>query len=216
MNIDVIISSMPVILRGCVMTIELTVISLLIATLLGILISLLKISSNKVLSYIASFYTWIIRGTPLLVQLFFIYYGLPAIGITLTEFSAAVIALSLNSAAYMAEIIRGGILGIDKGQTEAAKALGFSYVQTMRIIILPQTIRIILPALGNEFIAMIKDTSLVSTIAMVELMRTAQQISSAKFAPIEMYLTAACMYLIMTTVFTALFTAFERKMSKYA
>ncbi|MBA5852033.1 amino acid ABC transporter permease [Clostridium sp. cel8] len=215
MNINIIITSMPVILKGCVMTIELTVISLLIATLLGILISLLKISSNKFLSYIASFYTWVVRGTPLLVQLFFIYYGLPTIGVTLTEFQAAVIALSLNSAAYMAEIIRGGILGIDKGQTEAAKALGFSYIQTMRIIILPQTIRIILPALGNEFIAMIKDTSLVSTIAMVELMRTAQQISSAMFAPVEMYFTAACMYLIMTTVFTGLFTVFEKKMSKY-
>lgn len=216
MNVNIIIQSVPAILKGCVMTVELTVVSLVIAVFLGVFIALLKISSNKVLSYISSLYTWIIRGTPLLVQLFIVYYALPSIGIEFTEFQAAVISLSLNSAAYMAEIIRGGILGIDKGQSEASKALGFTYMQNMRLIILPQTIRIILPALGNEFIALIKDTSLVSTIAMVELMRTAQQISSAAYAPLEMYLTAAVMYLLMTTVFTALFSMFEKKMSRYA
>lgn len=215
MDISIIVRSFPKILEGCQMTIELTILALIIATFLGVFISLFKISSNVIASSIASFYIWVVRGTPLLVQLFFIYYGLPSVGIKLDEFQAAIIALSLNSAAYMAEIIRGGIQGVNKGQFEAGKALGFTYVQIMRIIILPQTFKIILPSLGNEFIAMIKDTSLVSTIAMVELMRTAQSISSANFKPVEMYFTAACMYLVMTTVFTGLFSLLEKKLASY-
>jgi polar amino acid transport system permease protein len=116
----------------------------------------------------------------------------------------------------MAEIIRGGIISIDKGQFEASKALGFTYFQTMNKIVLPQTFRVIIPPVGNEFIAMLKDTSLVSTIAMVELMRSAVQISSATFKYTEMLFTAACLYLILTTVFTSIFSAIEKKLSRYA
>lgn len=215
MDIDIIIRTMPVLLKGCVMTVELTVITLVLGTVLGIIFALMRLSSNIVLSQISNFYTWIIRGTPMLLQLFFFYYGLPSVGIRLTPFQAAVIGLGLNSGAYMAEIIRGGILSIDKGQFEAAKALGFSYTETMQKIILPQTFKVIIPPVGNEFITILKDTSLVSTIAMVELMRSAQQMYASTFKPIEIFATAAMLYLILTTVFTTIFSVYEKKLSVY-
>jgi polar amino acid transport system permease protein len=198
------------------MTIKLTVLTLLFGSILGIVLALLKITKNPALSAISSLYTWVFRGTPLILQLFFFYYALPILGITMTSFTAAVIGLSLNCGAYMSEIIRGGIISIDKGQFEAAKALGFTYSQTMIKIILPQTFRVIIPPVGNEFIAMLKDTSLVSTIAMVELMRSAVQISSSTFKYTEMLCTAAFLYLIMTTVFTSIFSVVEKKLSRYA
>ena len=136
-------------------------------------------------------------------------------GVELTPFSAAAIGLSLNCGAYMAEIIRGGIQSIDKGQFEAAKALGFTYADTMKKIILPQTFKVIIPPVGNEFIALLKDTSLVSTIAMVELMRSAQQIYASTFRPIEVFFTAGVLYLLLTTIFTGVFGVFEKKLSVY-
>lgn len=177
--------------------------------------ALLKLSKNKLILTVASLYTWIIRGTPMLLQLFFFYYGLPFVGIKLEPMSAAIIGLSLNSGAYMAEIIRGGILSVDKGQFEACKALGFTYGQTMRRVILPQTIRVLIPSVGNEFITMLKDTSLVSAIAMEELMRAAQQVYSSNFRPMEPFFVAACIYLALTTVFTTLFSIWEKKLSVY-
>ena len=209
------IKTLPILLKGSIMTVELTVITLILGTLLGIALALFKLSKDKILKIISGFYTWIFRGTPLLLQLFFFYYGLPFIGLRLNPFQAAVIGLSLNCAAYMAEIIRGGIQSIDKGQFEAAKALGFNYSETMRKIILPQTFKVIIPPVGNEFIAMLKDTSLVSTIAMVELMRSAQQMYASTFKPIEIFLTAGVLYLLMTTIFTAVFSIFEKKLSVY-
>jgi polar amino acid transport system permease protein len=215
LDIDIIITTLPVLLQGCVMTIELTVITLIIGTILGILFALMKLANNIVLKLISGFYTWIIRGTPMLLQLFFFYYGLPFVGLKLSPFQAAIIGLGLNSGAYMAEIIRGGILSIDKGQFEAAKALGFSYTETMRKIILPQTFKVIIPPVGNEFITILKDTSLVSTIAMVELMRSAQQMYATTFKPIEIFLTAGVLYLLMTTIFTSVFSFYEKKLSVY-
>ena len=215
MDTGIIIKTLPILLKGCVITVELTVITLIIGTVLGILFALMKLSNNVVLRLISSFYTWIIRGTPMLLQLFFFYYGLPFVGLRLTPMQAAIIGLGLNSGAYMAEIIRGGILSIDKGQFEAAKALGFNYSETMQKIILPQTFKVIIPPVGNEFITILKDTSLVSTIAMVELMRTAQQMYASTFRPIEIFFTAAVLYLIMTTVFTSIFSAYEKKLSVY-
>jgi len=209
------IRTLPILLKGSVMTVELTVITLVIGTFLGIVLALLKLSKNTFFRIMSGFYTWIFRGTPLLLQLFFFYYGLPFIGLKLTPFGAAVIGLGLNCGAYMAEIIRGGIQSIDKGQFEAAKALGFNYSETMRKIILPQTFKVIIPPVGNEFIAMLKDTSLVSTIAMVELMRSAQQMYATTFKPIEIFLTAGVLYLLMTTIFTAVFSIFEKKLSVY-
>jgi polar amino acid transport system permease protein len=215
LDIDIIFRTLPILLKGSVMTVELTCITLVVGTVIGIVFALMRLSSNIVLSQISNFYTWIIRGTPMLLQLFFFYYGLPSAGIRLTPFQAAVIGLGLNSGAYMAEIIRGGIISIDKGQFEAAKALGFSYSETMRRIILPQTFKVIIPPVGNEFITILKDTSLVSTIAMVELMRSAQQMYASTFKPIEIFFTAAILYLVMTTVFTTIFSLYEKKLSVY-
>ncbi len=215
MDTGIIIKVLPILLKGSVMTIELTVIALVVGTMLGIFLALLKLSKNVVFRMISSFYTWIFRGTPLLLQLFFFYYGLPFMKIELTPFQAAAIGLSLNCGAYMGEIIRGGIQSIDKGQFEAAKALGFSYGDTMKKIILPQTFKVIIPPVGNEFIAMLKDTSLVSTIAMVELMRSAQQIYASTFRPIEVFFTAGVLYLLLTTIFTGVFAIFEKKLSVY-
>ena len=132
MDTGIIINTLPILLKGCVMTVELTVITLIVGAVLGILLALAKLSKNTVFRIISGFYTWIFRGTPLLLQLFFFYYGLPFIGIELSPFLAAVLGLSLNCAAYMAEIVRGGIQSIDKGQFEAAKALSFSYTDTMK------------------------------------------------------------------------------------
>lgn len=216
MNIQFIIDKLPYLLEGSIMTVQLTVLTLIFGTLLGVILALLKQSKNILINWFASFYIWIFRGTPLILQLFFFYYALPMLGVTLSPFTAAVIGLSLNCAAYMAEIIRGGIISIDKGQFEASKALGFTYFQTMTKIVLPQTFRVIIPPVGNEFISMLKDTSLVSTIAMTELMRAATQISSSTFKYTEMLVSAACLYLIMTTIFTSVFSVIEKKLSRYA
>ena len=211
MDFNFIIEELPYLLQGCVMTIQLTVITLILGTFLGIVLAFCKISKIKVVNIFATFYTWIFRGTPLLLQLYFFYYALPHMGITLTPFTAAILGLSLNCGAYMAEIIRGGIIAIDKGQFEASKALGFTYFQTMRKIILPQTVRIIIPPVGNEFIAILKDTSLVSVISMAELMRKSSLIASSTFKYSEIYFSAACIYLLLTTVFTTGFSLLRKE-----
>lgn len=215
MDIAILKNMLPILLKGSIITIELTVISVILGSVIGIIVATLKLSKSKIIVSIASFYTWLFRGTPMLLQLFFFYYALPFVGLELTPMSAAIIGLSLNSGAYMAEIIRGGILSIDKGQFEACKALGFTYFQTMKKVILPQTFRVIIPSIGNEFITMLKDTSLVSAIAMEELMRNAQLQISSTARPIEAFFIAGCLYLLMTTVFTTIFSLTERKLSVY-
>lgn len=214
MNIEYILNIIPILLKASLKTLELTVVSVSVGSLLGILFALLKLQKNRILYMIGYVYTWVFRGTPLILQIIFIYYGLPSFNVDLTPMQGALIALSLNSGAYMAEIIRGGIISIDKGQFEAAKALGFNYMQTMKRIILPQTFRVIIAPVGNEFITMLKDTALVSVIAMAELMRTAQTMYAAKFS-IEPYVVAAAIYLLLTSIFTTVFTKFEKKLSAY-
>ena len=160
------------------------------------------------------FIIWFFRGTPLLLQLFFIYYGLPSLGITLAPFTAAVIGLGLNYSAYLGEIIRGAIQSIDHGQMEAAKAIGMTYGQAMRRVIVPQTYKRLMPPVGNEFIALIKDTALVSTIAMVELMRAADQLFNTYFNITALAL-AAVIYLVLTTIFTFIFEKIEYRAGIY-
>jgi polar amino acid transport system permease protein len=215
MDINVIKNVFPVLLQGSLMTIELTVLSVVFGTLIGIFTALLKLSKNKLMSGVAGFYTWIFRGTPMLLQLYVFYYGLPFVGIKLSPFQAALIGLSLNSGAYMAEIIRGGILSVDKGQFEACKSLGFTYFDTMKRVVLPQTFKIIIPSVGNEFITMLKDTSLVAVIAMEEVMRKAQLLYASTFRPLEVFFLTACLYLLMTTIFTTVFSYYEKKLSVY-
>lgn len=149
-----------------------------------------------------------------MMQLFLIYYGLPQAGLTLDPFPAAAIGMTLNASAYIAEIFRGGILSIDKGQTEAARSLGMTYLQSMRWVIFPQTLPRIMPPLGNEAVARLKDSSLVSTIAMVDLMRSAQQLIATTFRPLEVYFAAGVFYLILTTAFTLLFGAWEKRLAE--
>ncbi len=205
----------PVMGFASITTIELTFLSIVFGTIIGLVIALMKISSIRIFSIVASVYIFVIRGTPLLLQLFAIYYGGPSIGINLPPFVAAVLGMSLNSAAYVAEIIRAGIQSIDKGQMEAARALGMTYGQAMKRVILPQAYRRLVPPMGNEFIALLKDSSLVSSIAMVDLMRTAQQMYASSFKPIEVFTLAGIYYLLMTTVFTLIFGKMERRYSVY-
>ncbi|WP_245577891.1 amino acid ABC transporter permease [Maridesulfovibrio bastinii] len=205
---------LPTLLKGASMTLLLVFVTMLVSPVVGLLIALGKISRVRPFSSICWFIIWFFRGTPLLLQLFFIYYGLPAMGITLAPITAALIGLGINYSAYLAEIIRAGIESIDAGQTEAAKALGMTYSQTMRRVIVPQTYKRIIPPVANEFIALIKDTALVSTISMVELMRSADQMFNAYFN-ISVLVLAAIIYLVFTSAFTFVFEKIEYKVGKY-
>ncbi len=212
--VDDCIRFLPSLLKGASMTLILVFFTMIVSPIGGLLIALGKLSKTQPFSGISWFIIWFFRGTPLLLQLFFIYYGLPAIGITLSPLASALIGLGINYSAYLAEIIRAGILSIDHGQTEAAKAIGMTYSQTMRRVIIPQTYKRIIPPFANEFIALIKDTALVSTIAMVELMRAADQMFNAYFN-ITVLVLAAFIYLIFTTAFTLLFEKIEYKVGVY-
>ncbi len=205
---------LPVLLKGAIMTLLLVICTMLISPLGGGLIALGRLSTFRPLSILCWFFIWLFRGTPLLLQLFFIYYGLPSMGITLKPFTAALIGLGLNYSAYLGEIIRGAIQSIEHGQMEAAKALGMSYRQAMRRVIIPQTYKRLMPPIGNEFIALIKDTALVSTIAMVELMRAADQMFNTYFNVTALVL-AALIYLVFTTFFTFVFEKIEHRAGIY-
>jgi len=205
---------LPSLLKGAVTTLLLVLGTMLISPLGGLMIALGRISTYRPVSAVCWFVIWFFRGTPLLLQLFFIYYGLPSLGITLSPHVAAIIGLGLNYSAYLGEIIRGGIQSIDHGQMEAAKAIGMSYRQAMRRVIIPQTYKRLMPPIGNEFIALIKDTALVSTIAMVELMRSADQLFNTYFNVTALVL-AALLYLAFTTLFTFIFEKIEYRAGIY-
>lgn len=205
---------LPALLKGTIMTLTLVLFTIIVSPFGGLLIALGRISKFLPLSLFCWFVIWMFRGTPLLLQLFFIYYGLPALGITLKPLTAAFWGLGLNYSAYLAEIIRAGIQSIDSGQMEAAKALGMTYGQAMRRIIIPQTYKRIIPPIGNEFIALIKDTALVSTIAMVELMRSADQLFNTYF-DVTVLILAGLIYLFLTTIFTLTFEKIEKKVGAY-
>ncbi|HIP93353.1 MAG TPA: amino acid ABC transporter permease [Desulfurobacteriaceae bacterium] len=192
------IQIMPQLLKGALVTIKITIASIFFGTIGGTIIGVARTSSNPMLKIPATIYVDVIRGTPLLLQIYVVYYGLPSIGINLPAMAAGITALSINSAAYVGEIIRAGIQSIHKGQLEAAYAHGMNYFQAMRYIILPQAFKIVLPALANEFIALLKDSSLVSIIAITELIRTAKEIYVQTFDPWTPYIGAGLIYLAMT------------------
>lgn len=204
----------PVLAKASLLTIELLILTIVISTPLGLLVALGKISKLKPLVLLLDLYIYVIRGTPLLLQILFIYYGLPTIGIKLDSFPAAILALVINYTAYLAEIIRAGIVSIDKGQYEAAKVLGMSYKQTMQKIVVPQALKRVLPPICNEYIVLIKDTALVSVIGMEELLRATKQIVARDFT-MTPFLVAAVIYLIITAVFTVIFNKLEKKFSIY-
>lgn len=212
-----IISWIPQLLAGAKITILLTLCAVCAGLVLSIFLALMQLSKSKVLQAISKAYVFFFRGTPLLMQLYFIYYGLPNISRALTinnQFLAAFIAFSLNSGAYCCEIIRAAIQSIDKGQFEASKTLGMNYFQTMRLIILPQSIRRLIPPVGNEFIMMLKDASLVSLIALADITKVTRSIQSSTASSL-VYIPAMILYLIITAIFTIVFRRLEKKHSVY-
>jgi polar amino acid transport system permease protein len=207
----------PQLLRGARVTIALTVLAVSAGLVLSLFLALGKMSKNVVVNKICSAYVFFFRGTPLLMQLYFVYYALPMIIPALTinsRFLAAFIAYSLNAGAYCAEIIRAAIQSIDKGQFEASRALGLSYAQTMRLVIIPQSIRRLIPPIGNEFIMMLKDASLVSMIALVDITKATRNIEGSTRSAL-VYIPAMILYLIITAVFTFIFRKAENKHSVY-
>lgn len=216
-TLQTILDWMPALLKASVTTVELSVLSVLTALVLSVFLALGKISKHKIINKPSGMYIFFFRGTPLLMQLFFIYYTLPQLIPALnikSRFVVAWIAFSLNVAAYLAEIIRAAIQSIDKGQLEAAKALGMTYTQTMRLIVIPQAYRRMIPPICNEFIMVLKDTSLVSIIALTDLTYQTKMIASNKASAL-VYIPAMFIYLIITAVFTFIFNKLEKKLSIY-
>lgn len=214
--LDKLIRSSSPMLQGAGVTLYLTFFGILIGLLMGLLLALGRISRNKLISRLCWVYIWAFRGTPLLMQLFFMFYALPLLHPSL-KFAAiptGIAALGLNSAAYLAEIIRAAIQSIDKGQMEAAKSVGMTYRQAMFRIIVPQSYRRLIPPVGNEFIMLLKDSALVSVIAITELLRTARLMTNAT-GDAFYYLPAAAVYLLLTSLFTKVFDTLEKKYSVY-
>ncbi|WP_052401317.1 amino acid ABC transporter permease [Muricoccus aerilatus] len=197
-------------LEGVVVTIGLTVVTMIIGLILGTALALMRMSKNAALSGFAGIYIWAFRGTPLLVQLVLIYTGLPQVGIRLGVLASALLALSLNEAAYLSETIRAGFNGIPKGQAEAAKALGLSRWHTLRLVLMPQVARLIIPPLGNSLNGLLKATSLASVISLEEVMRRSQVLMQEKFEVLELYCVAAVYYLILTTLWNLVQVRLER------
>lgn len=218
-SLQIIQDALPTLLVGALTTIQLTAITVFLGMVLGSLIGIARLSSAPFLRWAAKAYIDFFRGTPLLVQIFMIYFGIPALvrGLGLTfsfnQWAAAVLALSLNSAAYIAEIVRGAIQSIELGQREASESLGLGPVQAMRYVIFPQAFRRMIPPLGNEFITLIKDTSLVAVIGFEELFRRGQLIVANNYRAFEIYIAVALVYLAMTLLFSQLFSWLERWMN---
>ncbi|GAF66291.1 amino acid ABC transporter permease protein [Bacillus sp. TS-2] len=205
---------MPYILRGVIVTLQFVSVSLIIGLILGVLLSIMKISRFTLLKWIADAYTSVFRGTPLILQLSLLYFGTPQFGIDITPYQAGVLAFGLNSSAYVSEIIRAGIQAVDKGQTEAAQALGVPYRSMMLKVILPQAFKNILPALFNEFINLTKESAIVSTIAVADLMRRAQIVNAGIFRYFESLLFVGLIYYLLVMGLTIIGRILERRLKR--
>ena len=215
--IQILISSFwKILLPGLAVTVPLTVLAFSCAMVIAVAVALVQFANLRGLKQLARFYIWIFRGTPLLVQLFVVFYGLPKVGIVMDPFPAAVLAFSLNEGAYCAEIIRAALESVPPGQLEAGYCVGMSYLQTMRRIILPQAMRTAFPSLSNSLIAMVKDTSLASNITVVEMFRAAEQINATVYEPLALYLEVGLIYLMFSTVLTWLQRLGEKKLGAYS
>ncbi|MCR5763254.1 MAG: amino acid ABC transporter permease [Treponema sp.] len=213
--INILITSFPkIIIPGLTMTIPLTVISFAFAFLIAISAALVQFAHIKVLKDIARFYIWIVRGTPLLVQLFVVFYGLPGLGIMIPAFPAAILVFSFNEGAYAAETIRAALEAVPEGQMEAGYCAGMTYLQIIRRIILPQALRTAFPPLSNEIIAMVKDTSLAANITVTEMFMSTQRIVARTYEPLALYIEVALIYLLFSTILTKLQHLGEQKLSK--
>jgi polar amino acid transport system permease protein len=198
-------------LQGAWTTIWLSIVVMGIGLALGLIAALMNMSRSRLLRGIAKFYIWLMRGTPLLVQLIIIYTGLPQLGIRLTVIQSALLGLGLNEGAYLSEIIRAGILSVPKGQFDAARAIGMPYATMMRVVILPQAARVIIPPLGNNFNGLLKTTSLASVISLEELLRRSQMLIQLEFKVLEIFVVAALYYLAMISVWSAV----QRRLEAY-
>lgn len=215
LNFSVIGDNWQLLAKGTGITIEVTFLALVLGVTLGLLGGLARLSNHKIPRYLSGAYVSVFRGTPLLVQLFIWYFGLPELGIQPTPMVAAVLGLALYSGSYQTEIVRGAIQSIEKGQMEAARSLGLSYFQAMRHVIIPQAFLRMLPPLGNEFVALTKNSSLVSLVTLQEVLLTADMIISRTFRALELYLAVAVIYYIITTIITTLTRYAERRIGVY-
>lgn len=204
-----------ILLPGLTMTIPLTLISFSISLIIAILTALVQYSRVKILKDLARFYIWVVRGTPILVQLYVVFYGLPRLGIMLEPFPAAVIVFSLNEGAYSAETMRAALESIPKGQLEAGYCVGMNYWQVMRRIVLPQAFRTAFPPLSNSLIAMVKETSLAANITVTEMFMATQRIVARTYEPLALYIEVALMYLVISTVLTKFQRMGEKKLNVF-
>ncbi|MDB5589301.1 MAG: yecS 4 [Devosia sp.] len=208
-------SLLPLLRAGILFTVPLTLLSFALGLAVGFIAAITRLFGPAPLSAIVKFYVWVIRGTPLLVQLFLIFYGLPSIGIVLDAFPAALIGFTLNVGAYTSEIIRAVITAVPKGQWEAAFSIGMTWPQAMRRTILPQASRIAVPPLSNTFIALIKDTSLAAAVTVPELFQAGQRIVATTYEPLIIYIEVAIIYLALSSVLSTLQTRLEKRLSRY-
>ena len=214
--IEILIDSFfPLLIAGLKFTIPLAVVSFILGSLLAMATALARISKYKPLVLISSFYVWIVRGTPLLVQLFIIFYGLPKAGIIIGALPAAIIGFTLNVGAYNSEVIRAAILSIPKGQWEAASSIGMTHTQALIRVILPQAARVSVPPLSNSFISLVKDTSLAAAITYAEMFQVSQRIVALRYEPLALYIEVAFVYLIFCTILTILQQKIEKKLERY-
>jgi cystine transport system permease protein len=211
--LDLVIHTLPVMVKGALLTLKFAVASMALGLVVGLVVAIMRIGSNRLASGLAQGYVSLMRGTPLLVQMFVVYYGLPDLGITLDPTTAGIFTLTLNAGAYLSESMRGAILGIGRGQWAAAHSLGLTHVQTLRYIVCPQALRLAVPSLGNTLISLIKDTSLVSVITVTELLRSTQEVIAATFQPLPLYLAAAALYWVLSTLLTRLQGRVETRLS---
>lgn len=211
--LQLVIDSLPVLMQGVLLTIKFALWSMAFGLVVGVVVALAGITHNRVLNALARAYVSIMRGTPLLVQIFVVYYGLPGVGIALEPTPAGVLTLSLNVGAYLSESMRGAILGVHRGQWLAAYSLGMTPAQTLRFVVGPQALRLAVPSLSNSLISLIKDTSLVSVITVTELLRTAQEIIAATYQPLPLYLAVAAIYWVLSTVLSMAQRKLESRLS---
>ena len=213
---NILVDSFPKLLRyGVEVTIPLTVFSFLLALIIAVIVALIQYANVKILRQVCRFYIWIIRGTPLLVQLYLVFYGLPSVGVVLDAFPAAVLVLGFNEGAYMAETMRGALESVSRGQMEAGYCVGMNYIQIMLHVVLPQAFRTAFPALGNSMIAMLKETSMAATITVMEMFRQAQVINGRVYESLALYGEVALIYLLFCTVLSWIQRLGEKRLATY-
>jgi His/Glu/Gln/Arg/opine family amino acid ABC transporter permease subunit len=214
-DLRIVVESLPLLLRGTLVTVEVSALGLLLAAVVAVPVAFARLSRSRLLGAAAFLYVDVVRGTPLLLQLFAVFYLPPLLGLDLSPFASGVLALGLNGGAYASEILRGGIRALPRGQTESSRALGMTALQSARRIVLPQVVVDVMPALANETASLVKASSLVSALALVELTRVGYQVVSRVLRPIEIYVTVAALYLVLNAAVSLGASAAQRRLGAY-